>query len=55
MSIITPEKTKKEVIKEIDKQLKALAKNPAEERYSRFCWLANQVRAWEKFNNHKII
>ena len=55
MSIITPEKTRNEVIKEIDKQLESLANNPAEERYSRFCWLANQVNAWEEFNKDKII
>lgn len=55
LNMITPEKTKQEVIKEIDKQLRALAENREDERYSRFCWLANQVRTWEDFNKHKII
>ena len=53
--MITPDKTRNQVLKEIDEQLEVLVNKPADERYSRFCWLANQVRTWEDFNKHKII
>jgi len=53
--MILPNNTKKELFKEIEKQLEWLVNSPNQERFSRFCWLANQVQMWEKENKFKII
>ena len=48
--MILPYNSKKQLFEEIDKQLEWLANWPEQERFSRFCWLANQVQMWEKEN-----
>ncbi len=53
--MIKPDNTKKEVFLEIEKQLKKLSQKPKNERFSRFCWLANQIRVWEESNKTLII
>ena len=47
--------SKSEVFKKMEQEIEWMVKCQKHERFSRFCWLANQVDCWETRNWQKII